>query len=78
MTHTSSTIVNLKLYYSELKQKFIDKGYKSDLLDKHTSAAAKLDRNEMVKEKVRNKPKQTCIPLTIIYNRFHPNIIKVI
>ena len=32
----------------------------------------------MLKKKVRQKPKQTCIPLTFSCNRFCPNIIKVI
>ena len=39
---TCSTIENIKFCCSELKQKFIEKGYKSDLLDKHIK---KLDRN---------------------------------
>ena len=42
---TCSTIGNFKVYCSELKP--IEKGYKSDLLDKHISAVEKLDRNEM-------------------------------
>ena len=54
-----------KLYCLELKQKFIDKGHKSDLLEKDISAVEKLDRSEMLKEKVREKPKQTRIPLTL-------------
>ena len=41
---THSTIENFKLYCSELKQKFIEKGYKSDLLDKHISTVEKLDK----------------------------------
>ena len=49
----------------KLKQKFIEKGYKSGFLDKHISIVEKLDRNEMLKEKVRENPKQTCIPLTL-------------
>ena len=32
----------------------------------------------MLVEKVREKLKQTCIPLTLTYNRFCPNISKVI
>ena len=47
------------------------KEYKSDPLDKHMSTVEKLDRNEMLKEKVR-------IPLTLTYNRFSPNTSKVI
>ena len=73
-----STIENFKLFCSELKQKFIEKGCKSDLLDKHISTVKKLDRNEMLKEKVREKPKQTRISLTLTYNCFCPNISKVI
>ena len=32
----------------------------------------------MLKERGKEKPKQTCIPLTLTYNRFSPNISKVI
>ena len=32
----------------------------------------------MLKEKVREKTKQTCIPLTLTYNRFCPNTSKMI
>ena len=35
----------------ERKQKFIERGYKSDLLDKHISAVEKLDRKWNVKGK---------------------------
>ena len=69
---TCSAVKNFKLYPSERK-KIIEKGYKSEL-DKHILAIEKLDRNEMLKEKVREKPKQTCIPPTLTYNRFCPNI----
>ena len=41
------------------------------------SKVEKLDKNEILKEKVREKPKQTCIPLTLTYNRFCPNYSKV-
>ena len=61
-----------------LKKKFIEKGYKSEFLDKHKLTVEKSERNEMLKEKVREKPKQKCIPLTLTYNRFCPNIHKVI
>ena len=53
-------------------------GYKSDLLDKSISTVEKLDRNEMLKEKVREKPKEKCLSLTLTYNRFCLNIRKVI
>ena len=76
---TCSTIENLKLYRSELKQKFIEKGFKSDLLGKHISTVKKLDRNEMLKEKIREKTKQTCIPLTLTDNHFCPywNLLEI-
>ena len=32
----------------------------------------------MLKEKNREKPKQTCVPLTLTYNRICPSISKVI
>ena len=75
---TWSTTENFKIYCSELKQKFIEIGYKSDLLDKHISPVKNVDRNEILKEKVKEKPKQTCIPLTLTYNHFCPNISRVI
>ena len=76
---TYSTIENFKFYCTELKQKFIEQEYKSDFhLDKHISRVEKLHRNEMLKEKVWEKQKQTCIPLALTYNRFCPNISKVI
>ena len=59
-----------------LIKKFIEKGYKSDLLN--ISTVEKLDRSEMSKEKVEEKLKQTCIPLRLTYNYFCPNISKVI
>ena len=74
--NTCSTIKNFKLYYSKLKQKFIEKGYKTDFLDKHISTVEKLARNEILKEKVREKPKQTCIPLTLTYNTFFQKSVK--
>ena len=52
--------------------------FTSYLLVKHISTVEKLDRNETLKEKVREKLKQTCIPLTLAYHRFCPNISKVI
>ena len=71
-------IENFKLYCLELIQKFIEKGYKPGVLDKHISTVKKLDRNETLKEKAREKLKQTCIPLTLTYNCFCPNISLVI
>ena len=62
---TCSTIENLKLHCSELKQKFIKTGYKSDLLDKCISTVEKLNRDETLKEKVREKPKQIFTPLAL-------------
>ena len=47
---TYSTIENFKLYCSELKQ---------------ISTVKKLDRNEMLKKKVKEKLKQTCISIIL-------------
>ena len=51
------TIEKFKLYCSVLKQKFIEKGYKSELLGKHISTVEKLHRNEKLTERFREKPK---------------------
>ena len=48
---------------------FIEKGYKSDLLNRKISTFEKLDRNDMLKERLREKAKQTCIPIRLTYNR---------
>ena len=61
-----------------LNKNLLGKGYKSDRIDKLISTIEKLDRNEMLKEKVREKPKQTCIPLTLICDPFCLNISKMI
>ena len=58
------TIENFNLYCSEYKQKFIEKRYKSELVDKHISTVKK-NRNEMLQEKVIEKLKQTCIPFML-------------
>ena len=71
---TCSTIENLKLYCSEIKQKFIEKRYKSDLLGKSISTVEKLNQNEKLKERVREKPKSACILLTITYIKWFENI----
>ena len=73
-----STIEHFALYCSQLKQKFIKKGYKSDLLYKHITTVEKLDQNEMLKVRVTGKPRQS-ITLTILtHNCFYSNISKKI
>ena len=57
VNHKCSTIENLKLYCSETKQKYIEKEYRSDFLDKHILTVEKLDQNEMLKKRVWEKPK---------------------
>ena len=44
--HAISITEYFELFCSELKQKFIKKRYKSDLLGKQTSRVEKLDQNE--------------------------------
>ena len=65
---THSMLENFNLYCSKLKQ-----GHKSDLLDKHISRVEKLDEKN-VNRRVREKPTQTHIPLTLTYNCFCLNI----
>ena len=55
----------LELYCSELKQGFIKKGYKSDLLYKHITTVEKLDQNEMLMRRVKEKLRQTSISKVI-------------
>ena len=48
-----------------IKQKFIKKGYKSDLLYKHIATVEKLDQNEMLMRRVKEKLRQTTISKVI-------------
>ena len=45
-------------------------------LDKHISTVEKLDRNEILNERVREKPKHSLISLVLTSNRHGPNIRK--
>ena len=40
-----TTSKDFEHHYKELKQRFIEEGYKSELLDKHIKTVEKLDRN---------------------------------
>ena len=62
----------------ELKERFLEQGYSSELLDKHIKTDEKLDRNELIKGNKKDRPISTRIPLEITYNRFLPNISKII
>ena len=53
---TCAKIENFKFYAQNFKQKFIEKGYRSDHLNKHISTVEKVERNEILKlGKSRNK-----------------------
>ena len=52
--------------------------YNSELLDKYIKTVDKLDRNELIKGSRKDTPINTRIPLAITYNRFLPNISKII
>ena len=47
-------------------------------MDKHIKTDEKLDRNELIKGNKKDRPISTRIPLEITYNRFLPNISKII
>ena len=72
-----STIENFKHYCTELKQKFIQKGYEPELLEKNISKVKTLNRNDMLQRKNQENSGKARIPLTLTYNGFLPNISKV-
>lgn len=76
--HAISTTEYFELFCSELKQKFIKKAYKSDLLDTQTWRVEKLDQNEneTLMTRVREKPRQRSLPANLACNCFCSNISK--
>ena len=67
-----STIVNFKFITQNLNKSILRNDTNLAFLIKY------LTKNEMLKERVREKPKQTCTPLTLTYNCLCLNISKVI
>ena len=62
----------------ELKQRFLEQRCNSELLGKQIKTVEKLDRNELGKGNKKDMSISTRIPLGITYNRFIPNISKII
>ena len=52
-------------HFKELKQRFLELGYNSELLEKHIKTVEKLDRNEPIKGNKKDTPVTTLIPLAI-------------
>ena len=59
-----------------IKQKFLDRQYKEEVLDEQIKKVDRIERKELFtcKEKMNNKNR---IPLSITYNRTLPNISKI-
>ena len=73
-----TTSKDFEHHCKELKQRFHEQGYNSELLDEHIETVEKLDRNEPIKGNKKCTPITTHIPLAITYNQFLPNINKII
>ena len=65
-------------YFQELKQKFINQGYKAELINKHIKTVEKIDWKELLKERDNTTSKETKIPRVLKKNRSLPNISKVV
>ena len=73
-----TTSQDFEYHSKELKQRFLEQRYNSELLDKHIKTVQKLDSNELIKGNKKGTPMSTHIPLAITYNRFLPNTSKII
>ena len=73
-----TTSQDFEYHCKELRQRFLEQRYDSGLLDKYIITVQKLDRNGIIKGNKKDTPISTHIPLAITYNRFLPNISKII
>ena len=73
-----TTSQDFEYHCKELRQRFLEQRYDSGLLDKYIITVQKLDRNEIIKGNKKDTPISTHIPLAVTYNRFLPNISKII
>ena len=69
---------SIEYHCKELKQRFLEQRYNSELLNKHIKTVQKLDRNELIIGNKKGTTRRTHIPLAITYNRFLPNTSKII
>ena len=60
-----------------IKQKFLDRQYKEEVLDEQIKKADRIERKELFTCKEKNNNKNR-IPLSITYNRTLPNISKIV
>ena len=60
-----------------IKQKFLDRQYKGEVLDEQIKRVHRIERKELFICKGKNNNKNR-IPLSITYNRTHPNISKIV
>ena len=73
-----TTSQDFEYHCKELKQRFLEHRYNSELMNKHIKTVQKLDRNELIKGSKRGTPISTHIHLAVTYNRFLPNTSKII
>ena len=59
-----------------IKQKFLDRQYKEEVLDEHIKKVDRIERKELFTFKEKNNKNR--IPLSITYNRTLPNISKIV
>ena len=59
-----------------IKQKFLDRQYKQEVLDEQIKKVDKIERKERFKSKEKNNKNR--IPLPITYNKTLPNISKIV
>ena len=60
-----------------IKQKFLDRKYKGEVLNEQIKRVDRIERKELFICKGKNNNKNK-IPLSITYNRTHPNISKIV
>ena len=60
-----------------MKQKFLDRQYKEEVLDDQVKKVDRIERKELFTCKEKNNNKNR-IPLSITYNRTLPNISKIV
>ena len=74
----STTPKDFNQYCEELKQRFVNQGYKPEVINRHTKAVGKLDRKELLTAGDNTTSKETEIPLVLTNNRSLQNISKVV
>ena len=75
---TCTTLNDFNQCCEDLKHKFVNQGYKSNLINVHLKAAEKVNRKELLNERDNTTSKETKIPLVLTYNWSLQNTAKVV